>query len=288
MTVNYVHEEIYRRFVSEIDSAYHHGETVMPLWSKVCTAIQQEARTGDKLEFLRWASLNDFSVPEEWIPEICYAALRDNPAWPNKWFHLTRETKVGGPKNFSKDFGTSPILIQHAYHLLRYEEATGQSLVDCDVIFEVGGGYGSFCRLLKNAGFNGLHVIYDIPHVSTIQRLYLALSGFDEVTQVAAHQRGRHGFYLVTDVNLDQVVNALGSGALRVGFIATWSLSEFPLAARDRVLEPFLKICRRYMIAFQPQFMGIDNVEYFDAVRRRSPHLNWIKEVLSPSFYLFV
>ena len=260
---------------------------VMPLWSKVCREIQHEARTGNKFEFLRWASLNDFSVPNEWVPEICYSALRKSPSWSTKWFSLTRDTKVGRPKDFYKDFGTSPILIQHAYHLLRYEAVTGHSLVDCDVIFEIGGGYGSFCRLLKNAGFNGLHIIYDMPHVVAIQRLYLSLSGFDEVTEAGICQRGRHGFCLFTDANLDRAVDTLAASKCRVGFVATWSLSEFPLAARERVLLPFLDFCTQYMIAYQAQFMGINNVEFFEAVQRQHPQLGLKKEDIPPSFYLF-
>ena len=230
MTIKYNHDEIYRSFMSDLQSSYLKDDAAVPLWSNVCTAIQQEAKTGNKFEFLRWRSLNDFSVPEEWVPEICYTALRNSSSWSTKWFPLTCETKVGRPKNFSKDFGTSPILVQHAYHLLRYEEATSGSLVDCDVIFEVGGGYGSFCRLFRNAGFSGLHIIYDLPHVSAIQRLYLGLSGYDEAPHIMDYEPGGHRFCLVTEDTLDQVVAALASSRFRVAFVATWSLSEFPLA----------------------------------------------------------
>lgn len=289
MTTNYKHDEIYRLFMLELQSSYLKDDVATPLWSKVCAAIQQEAQTGNKFEFLRWASLNDFSVPEEWVPDICYATLRKSSSWSTKWFPLTRETKVGRPKDFSKDFGTSPILVQHAYHLLQYEEATSSSLVDCDVIFEVGGGYGSFCRLLKNAGFGGLHIIHDLPHVLAIQRLYLGLSGYDEAPHITDYEPGGHRFCLVTEETLDRAVGALASSGLRVAFVATWSLSEFPLAARERVLSPFLDICSRYMIAYQPDFMGINNVEYFNDVQRRRPQLQWKKrETLPPSSYLFV
>jgi hypothetical protein len=253
----------------------------------VCRQIQYDADTCDRFEFLRWPSLNNFSVPEEWIPQIWYTTLLINPCWSTKWFPLTRDTKVGRPKDFSLDFGTSPILVQQAYHLLRYESATGHSLVDCDIIFEVGGGYGSFCRLLKNAGFNGLHIIYDLPHVAAIQRLYLGASGFDEVPQVEVSQRNHHGFCLVSDDALNSAFNILAACKLRIGFVATWSLSEFPLGARERVLPRFLDICSQYLIAYQPHFFGVNNEEYFDTWREQRPELGWQKEDVPPSFYLF-
>jgi hypothetical protein len=164
---------------------------------------------------------------------------------------------------------------------LRYESATGHSLVDCDIIFEVGGGYGSFCRLLKNAGFNGLHIIYDLPHVAAIQRLYLGASGFDDVPQVEVSQRNHHGFCLVSDDALNSAFNILAACKLCIGFVATWSLSEFPLGARKRVLPRFLDICSQYLIAYQPHFFGVNNEEYFDTLREQRPELGWQKEDVS-------
>jgi hypothetical protein len=281
------HDQIYQGFLSEIDAAAVPDGLAIPLWTDVCRQIQYDARTCDRFEFLRWPSLNNFSVPEEWIPQIWYTTLLINPCWSTKWFPLTRDTKVGRPKDFSLDFGTSPILVQQAYHLLRYESATGHSLVDCDIIFEVGGGYGSFCRLLKNAGFNGLHIIYDLPHVAAIQRLYLGASGFDEVPQVEVSQRNHHGFCLVSDDALNSAFNILAACKLRIGFVATWSLSEFPLGARERVLPRFLDICSQYLIAYQPHFFGVNNEEYFDTLPEQRPELGWQKEDVPPSFYLF-
>jgi hypothetical protein len=60
----------------------------------VCRQIQYDADTCDRFEFLRWPSLNNFSVPEEWIPQIWYTTLLITPCWSTKWFPLTRDTKV--------------------------------------------------------------------------------------------------------------------------------------------------------------------------------------------------
>ncbi len=281
------HDQIYRTFLSEIDAAEISDGLATPLWSDVCRRIRHDANEENKFEFLRWPSLGDFSSPESWVPPICYTTLRSSHSWSTKWFRLTRDTKLGRPKDFSRDFGTSPILVQHAYHLLRYEAVTGRSLVDCDVIFEVGGGYASFCRLLKNAGFSGLHIIYDLPHVTAIQRLYLGLSGFEEVSPPEISRQLQHAFCLISDAALNETFDTLAASKLRVGFVATWSLSEFPLPARERVVPRFLDVCSQYLIAYQPYFTDVNNVEYFDSILRRHPELGWQKEEIPPSFYLF-
>jgi hypothetical protein len=242
---------------------------------------------GNRFDFLRWPSLSDFSVPESWIPPSYCDELRKSPEWSERWFPLTRESKIGTPKDFSRDFGTSPILVQHAYHLLRYETATNKSLLNCDAIFEIGGGYGSFCRLLRNAGFSGLHVIYDLPHISSVQRLYLRLSGLTEVPREEMSQREKHGFCLIADEYLDTAFNFFKSSNIRVGFVATWSLSESPMSVRERIFPRFYPVCEQYLIAFQPAWENINNADYFSAFPTFRPELNWFKEIVPPGFYLF-
>jgi hypothetical protein len=139
---------------------------------------------------------------------------------------------------------------------------------------------------LKNAGFTGLHIIYDLPHVAAIQRLYLGASGYDEVPQAEASPREHHAFCLISDDTLSTTFETLAACKLRIGFVATWSLSEFPLAAREQVMPRFLGICCRYLIAYQPHFSGINNEMYFDTLRKLHPQLGWQKEDIPPSYYL--
>jgi hypothetical protein len=284
------HEKIYRRFLQELEEISIDERLVTPHWRQRCQQIKEDARIGNRFDFLRWPSLDDFSVPESWIPPVWYDELRRNPEWDGRWLRLTRESKIGSPKDFSRDFGTSPILVQHAYHLLRYETATNKFLLNCEAIFEVGGGYGSFCRLLRNSGFKGLHIIYDLPQMASIQRLYLNLSGFSEVPgERMSQQRNEHRFCLITDDYLDNAFNFFKSNNIRVAFVATWSLSETPMLVRERIFPRFHQVCEQYLIAFQPAWETISNVEYFDAVRLCRPELNWHKEDVRPhpSFYLF-
>ncbi|TGQ69346.1 MAG: hypothetical protein E5V49_14625 [Mesorhizobium sp.] len=277
------HDEMYKRFLNDMDTSIVDQKLTMGFWQQTCEAIKKDAITGSRFDFLRWPSLTVFSVPESHIGPECYSELRASPEWESKWFNLTRDHMVGTPRNFSRDFGTSPILAQHAYHLYRYEVATGSSLIDCDVVFEVGGGYGSFCRLLRNSGFKGTHIIYDLPHVNSIQRLFLSMCGFQEVSTTDINSfNSKNGFCLVSDAHLDETLHLLKSTKPRVSFVATWSLSEMPISARERIFPRLHEICDRYLIAFQNEFINlsdtrynIHNAEYFDALRSEKPDVKW-------------
>ena len=288
------HDKIYKRFLQELDASLIDERLAMSFWRQTCEEIRKDALIGNKFEFLRWPSVSVFSVPESSVAPECYNQLRGSAEWDGRWYNLTRDSMVGTPRNFSRDFGTSPILVQHAYHLLRYETATGKSLLDCDAIFEVGGGYGSFCRLLRNSGFKGLHVIYDLPHISSIQRLYLTLSGFSEASpgEMITQLSNGHRFCLITDDYLDNTLNLFKSNNIRVAFVATWSLSEMPMSARERIFPRFHPVCEQYLITFQHEYINLNNVEYnlnnveyFETVRLSRPELNWKREDVNPYFY---
>jgi len=287
------HNEIFQRFLAEIEAQSVDESLASKIYVDQWRQLKEDARARSKFEFLRWPGLDAFSIPENWVPAACYYDLRNSLDWDERWFRLTRDSKVGASKDWSIDFGTSPALVQHTYHLFRYEKATGRSLLDCDLIFEVGGGYGSFCRLLQSAGFSGLHIIYDLPHVSSIQRLYLSLLGLQELPPAEIGKLKTHRFCLLTHQYFDVAIERiLESSESRVGFVATWSLSEMPLAVRERIMAPLGKRCVQYLIAFQPAWGTINNTDYFRNLREARPDLKWREEqmpriVSPPSLYLF-
>jgi hypothetical protein len=112
--------------------------------------------------------------------------------------------------------------------------------------------------------------------MSSIQRLYLTLSGFTEVPREKMSQR--EGFCPLVDEYLDNAFNFFKSSNSRVGFVATWSLSETPLSVRERIFPRFYQVCDQYLIAYQPAWEGVNNVNYFSAFPNFRPELNWLKE----------
>jgi hypothetical protein len=275
------HNDIYERFLNDLDAAQK--ATASEHWAARCEEIKRDARTLPRHEFLRWPSLSDFSVPEDWVDPLAYDRLmasRDSA----EWHRVTRDTCVGMPKTFSKDYGTSPILVQHAFHLHQYQGTIGCDFQDYSVVVEVGGGYGSLCRMLRRFESPYRHFIYDLPHVNAVQRLFLSLSGFRE---------GTH-FELFNESNVSDMFAKIEQEYKKaqyrtIGMVATWSLSEMPISVRDNILWNTPHV-RAYLLAYQPSFAGIDNTFYFNNLREVGFFADDVYEIdgYRGSKYLFV
>jgi hypothetical protein len=284
------HLQIFEEFRARIQILSVNDSLVTPHWANRCREFSNDVEHLAPNEFLRWPSFRDFSIPEFWVFAPWYDALCADEAWGRRWQKLTREVKLGHPHDFSRDLGTSPLLIQHAYHLKLYEDWTRHSLIDTDVIVEFGGGYGSFARLLRNAGFNGCHIIYDLQHMLEIQRLFLTLLGADIIGLAQAPDWRKHAICLVSDADLDSIVNFLAACPRKVTFVATWSLSESPINVREEFLGRLADHFDHFLIAYQDRWEEIDNCYYFSELRTTRSNFLW-REAEIPhyprNFYLF-
>ncbi|HEY1891591.1 MAG TPA: hypothetical protein VGG63_14355 [Steroidobacteraceae bacterium] len=166
---------------------------------------------------------------------------------------------------------SSPLLVQHGYHLLRLLEATDLDLAKLRVVVDFGAGYGSFFRLLRNLGYRERYLIWDLPVMCALQRFYLRnvfptgpggqppgnLEWLDSGEPAAAAVVGRNC--------------AAHQASL---FIATWSLSETPLAVRERI-APLLAGFSHILCAYQRSFGQHDNVQYFQSLEKSLPGFAW-------------
>lgn len=156
-----------------------------------------------------------------------------------------KENIYGQPKPYKYYPLSGGNLIHHAYSLMQLIEVVGLNrFLEISSVFEFGGGYGSFRRLVANLGLNGKYVIFDIPLFSNLQKLYL-----DMVLK-------NHSTIFKDEV--DQ-----GKTDKNDLFVALWSLSETPLSFRKK-FEQILKTSKLILIAFQSEFQGIDNKSYFE------------------------
>jgi hypothetical protein len=162
---------------------------------------------------------------------------------------------------------SSPLLVQHGYHLLRVMEATDLEPSRLGAVVEFGGGYGSFFRLLRNLGYRNSYVICDLPVMCALQRFYLRNVFPGESGASPANLR-----WLSSDDY--GVLRRNGADDARSLFIATWSLSETPLTVRS-ALEPVLGSFSYILFAYQRRFGSYDNRQYFEALQQRLSKFDW-------------
>ncbi len=181
------------------------------------------------------------------------------------------ESPVGGPLVNPHYPLSSPLLVQHGYHLVRLLEATGLDLPALRLVVDFGAGYGSFFRLLRNLGYRERYYIWDLPVMCALQRFYLR-NVFP--TGPGGQPPG----------NLEWLISGDAAGPTAVArhcaehqpslFIATWSLSETPLAVRERI-APALAGFTHILCAYQRSFGEHDNVKYFESLEKSLSGFVW-------------
>ncbi|HET9107140.1 MAG TPA: hypothetical protein VFN79_08095 [Steroidobacteraceae bacterium] len=180
---------------------------------------------------------------------------------------------------------SSPLLVQHGYHLTRLLEATDLDLTALRLVVDFGAGYGSFFRLLRNLGYRERYLIWDLPVMSALQRFYLR-NVFP--TGPGGQPPGNLGWLISGDPEAPAAVARSCAEHQPALFIATWSLSETPPAVRERI-APVLAGFSHILIAYQRRFAEHDNVSYFQSLEKSRPEFDWRHEecpIFRGNFYL--
>lgn len=259
------------------------------LWEGVRGELRAHLRGADPRDFLRWAPVRHTMVIRSHrraVPELSH--LRSRPDWRGRWRAAIRETTLGHPHPLTRYPWSSANLVRHAYHVSRFEEATGRSLASMRTIVEFGGGYGRLCHLAHDLGFRGTYVIFDLPEVAVLQRFYLRHVGIDvgEARGGALPERGA-----VTVVDLADLKACLRSRpAGESAFVAIGSLSEAPRALRD-ALFPAIADVDALFVFYSAHHDGLDNHAYFARWRASLPDRTWhsldVPHLGKSSWYLF-
>lgn len=151
----------------------------------------------------------------------------------------------------------SPLTIQHAYYLHLMYEKLGFFIPESRLnqIFELGGGYGNFCRLVYSLGYSDHYRIADLPVMHSLQHHFLKYA-------LPSHlHNGNVDFCALSD----QGIWPSNGCSL---FIATFSLSEMPLVLRKEV-EEYLKKFDYLFLAYNKAFDGVENPDYFKELEQR-------------------
>jgi hypothetical protein len=212
--------------------------------------------------------------------------LKRQANWRKRWEPAIAEDRTGSPLPYWTQRSSSGNLIHHAYHIAQLEAQTGVDVSSLDCVVECGGGYGSMCRLFRNLGFTGEYIIFDLPHFSALQKYYLQSLGVS-VSPGEASDRGMT-VRLCSDMDEFKAIAGEKSVPDRSLLLATWSLSEMPLALRAE-LTPAFKYFQYLFFAYQSVFEEVDNVEYFAELGREEQGFGWNTwevEPLPTHFYM--
>lgn len=249
-------------------------------WKANVVELNNNIKESNPLHFLNWRVVKNtmFISSAQFVkPELEF--LRFNKKdWNKKWKKALIEDRIGYPINISSYPWSSGNLIHHAYHIAKFEETVGIDFSAMDYIVEFGGGYGSMARLIRKLNFKGEYCIYDIPEFSSLQKFFLkAIGGLDFNT-----------YFLNKVVDLDKKVKSFQRKGKGV-FIATWSLSESPVVLRDEI-KNLARDIEYILIAYQREFSGINNRDYFQKNFNADSSFDWIEleiEHLKGNYYLF-
>jgi len=191
----------------------------------------------------------------------------------DRWKKAIQENSSGNPTYSNIYPESSGNLIHHAYHVAQYEYLTSKNVNDLDCIFEFGGGYGGMYRLIHNLGFKGKYIIFDFPEFSALQQYFIKSIGL-EVHTIDSFKQAKSGVICVSDIHIlkNFLLNYVTADTSM--FLATWSLSECPVEFRNEIL-PMVNNWRSFLIAYQGQFEGIDNINFFKDWSENQLGINW-------------
>lgn len=278
-----------RSIFRQLPCSYPSGGTPSEVaWINNMKRLRELVFSDNPRKFLRWDVISEtmfVSNPRYISRELHF--LKGLPDWKDRWREAIMESPVGHPIPYWKYPCTSGNMIHHAYHIAQFEQKTGMYINSMDLILEFGGGYGGMCRLLRNLGFEGQHIIFDLPPFSALQKFFLNSVGI-RVGSADSFKISTDGVICISDLEQLKAILSNCNGRRDSMFIATWSISEVPVNVRKSVL-PLTYQFKGFLIAYQEKFGEVNNIEFFSdwkTVQGDVEWYNWEIEHLKHNAYL--
>jgi hypothetical protein len=174
-----------------------------------------------------------------------FYALQAAPDW-SLWREIIRESGFGGAPRLPYAEYTSGNLVHQAYHLMRWQNATGRRVSDLNTIVEIGGGYGALAMLARRAGFAGRYVIIDLPTFGLLQKYYLAESNVEAEWAAPGDKMTADlavGLWSLSEMTPTDQVNALSgieAGGYLVAGCGELGIPQIEQAAQREAIEHLL------------------------------------------------
>jgi len=168
---------------------------------------------------------------------------------------LIKEDNAGNPIRFFLYPKSSGNKINHVYHLSILSNEFNVNLKKIKNVFEFGGGYGCMARIFSKINKKIFFTCFDTSYVNLLQYYYLKQNNLD----VGFSKNNK--FFLTSDV---KKINSSSTNSL---FIANWSLSEIPINFRKKFFK-LIKNSKLILISFQENFENIDNLKFFNNLKK--------------------
>jgi hypothetical protein len=174
------------------------------------------------------------------------------------WKRLLVENDVGNPIRYFLYPKSSGNRIRQVYHLKKYYDYSKINFFKVNHILEIGGGYGCMAQIFKKINKNCTYVIYDTVEVNLLQYYYLQMNKISVVMNKI--EKGK--VCLINELDLIDKFNDSIKQNIYSLLIANWSISEFPINLRNKIINKTKKFLN-LIISFQDKFENINNKNYF-------------------------
>lgn len=166
---------------------------------------------------------------------------------------VLRENSTGNPILNDLEFLSSGNSIHHLYHLAKFKKETGTDISNCNLVVELGGGYGNFAKIVKKLNTNVTYVMFDIPIFSFIQLTYLQTVFGREAVHLYEENRGivpnKINIIPFNETTIRGLKHTLG--ATPDVFVSTWALSESNQATQNLMRSLSFFDAKYLLIAYQ-------------------------------------
>ena len=184
---------------------------------------------------------------------------------------LIEEDNVGDPVRYFLYPKSSGNRINHVYHLSVLTKEFNINLKKLNNIFEFGGGYGCMARIFSKINKKTKFTCFDTSIVNLLQYYYLKQNNLD----VGFSKKNK--FYLISNMS------NIKTNRLNSLFIANWSLSEIPINFRKKFIKT-IKDSKLILICFQENFENINNLRYFENLKKKLKN-KFIIKIFENKFY---
>ena len=190
---------------------------------------------------------------------------------PTKMWNLIKEyeeSPIGAPILDCKELNISSNSLAMLYYWKKI--ATKWDITQINSIIEVGGGYGSFCRVMHELASTDItYILFDLPEMLTLQYFFLSASskGYNIIVHTSSNTPIVSGKINLIPIYWLEEYN-VGKCDL---FVSHFALSETPFFVQKLVSKKILANCKYLCITSQIT----DSKEWKDV--KLSPHEDLLK-----------